>query len=424
MAYYRFLTDRDYDAIATEEHMRQLIREVPQRIPQAEARAEMQLLEYLDQYYEIEKVLAVGKNIREYNVNVCYPGQVHIRKDEVIYKTLTHINACRRPTKTPYWAQVVDFVDPHLIDRAAKYSQLRTYAKGEVVRFGTEYWQCVTPHGYESGEVHMPGVTTWKEADVAEWAPNCEWEKDQVCSYNGQFYQYLGNEDEDVDEDNTGDNSSDEPDNSDTDKEEEVEEGDDSLTGEEDVETHSEAPEDKEDVEVKEEGDENDEGGETPSEPTNPDLPSEEIPLTPEEDEKWGLIGEYSEELEYDYSEEARDYVVFDDSVYYPILNPNADALEEGVNIIRDDPRNQNVVAHLSRIALYHLHSIISPTNISETRRWQYEDSITWLYNASKFKINPQLPRKKERGSCQPKVDWALETFQKDYNPNENAWLI
>ena len=96
----------------------------------------------------------------------------------------------------------------------------------------------------------------------------------------------------------------------------------------------------------------------------------------------------------------------------------------EGKNIIRDDPRNINIVAHMSRIALYHLHSIISPTNISETRRWAYEDSITWLYNASKFKINPQLPRKREHDSNLPKVDWALATFQKDFDPNENAWLI
>lgn len=61
MAYLRFLTDKDYCSIATEEHMKQIIRDVPERIPQAEQRAEMQMLEYLDQYYEIEKVLAVGK---------------------------------------------------------------------------------------------------------------------------------------------------------------------------------------------------------------------------------------------------------------------------------------------------------------------------------------------------------------------------
>lgn len=379
MAYNRFLTNKDYCSIATEEHMRQIIRDVPERIPQAEHRAEMQLLEYLDQYYEIEKLLAVGKNIREYNVAVSYPGQVYIRKDEEIYKTLTSINGYKVPTKVEYWRQVVDFIDPRLIDHARKYSQLRMYSKGEVVRFGTEYWQCVTPHGYEAGEIHLPGVKAWREAEVTPWEPNMEWRKDQVCSYNGQFYQYFG--EPETTPPTEGDGAA-----------ETVSEADDNTEG----------------------------GGETP----DPDTPSEEPVLTPEEDDLWGLIGEYSKELEYDWSENAHDYVVAEDTVFYPVLNPNPDKLEEGVNITRDDPRNPNVVAHMSIIALYHLHSVIAPTNIPETRRIAYEDSIQWLYNASKFKINPQLPRKHERESCMPKVDWACSTFQRDYDPNENPWLI
>lgn len=355
MAYLRFLTNKDYCSIATEEHMKQLIRDEEIRIPQAEQRAEMQILEYLDQYYEIEKILAVGKNIREYNVCVSYPGQVWIKKDEEIYKTLTCINGLKKPTKKIYWKQVVDFIDPRLIEHAKKYSQLRTYSKGEVVMFGTEYWQCLIPHGFESGEIHLPGARTWKEVEVTSWEPNLEWEENQVCSFNEQFYQFLGKNKSEEDE----------------------------VKG----------------------------------------VPEESV-LTPEEDDRWGLIGEYSDELEYDYSEGAYDYVVAENTVFYPVMNPNPDKLIDGVNITRDDPRNANIVAHMSRIALYHLHSIISSTNVPETRRWQYEDSMTWLYNASKFKINPQLPRKREKDSCLPKVDWACETFQRDYDPNDNAWLI
>lgn len=379
MAYNRFLTNKDYCSIATEEHMRQIIRDVPDRIPQAEQRAEMQILEYLDQYYEIEKILAVGKNIREYNVGVSYPGQVWIRKDEEIYKTLTCINGYKKPTKIEYWRQVVDFIDPRLIEHARKYSQLRMFSKGEVVKFGTEYWQCLVPHGYEAGEIHLPGVKAWREAEIIPWEPNLEWEKNQVCSYNEQFYQFLG-------ESEPAESSEPNP--------------DDGVAS---------VNEDNSDIE---------------EEPATPNPPVEESVLTPEEDDRWGLIGEYSEELEYDYSENARDYVVAEGTVFYPVLNPNPDKLVEGVHITRDDPRNANIVAHMSRIALYHLHSIISPTNISETRRWAYEDSIQWLYNASKFKINPQLPRKREHESCMPKVDWACATFQRDYDPNENAWLI
>ena len=399
MTYHRFLTNKDYDCIATHEHMRQLIRDEPERVPQAEQRAEMQIMEYLDQYYEIEKVLAVGKNIREYNVGITYPGQIWIRKDEVIYKTLTRINGRKKPTKVVYWKQVDDFVPPHLIDHAKKYSQLCTYAKGEIVRFGTEYWQCVTPHGYSAGKIHTPGINAWKEVEVTPWEPNLEWEKDQVCSFNGLFYQYLGVIE---DEDGMNDNTSDE--NGAPDPDPEIDEEDITQTNDEINEGGKEPEEGKSDGES--------------------DASEDENVLTPEDDDSWGLIGEYSEELEYDYSEDVRDYVVAEDTVFYPMYNPNPDALEEGVNITRDDPRNANIVAHLSRIALYHLHSIIAPTNVPETRRWAYEDSIQWLYNASKFKINPQLPRKREKDSCVPKVDWACETFQRSYDPNENPWLI
>lgn len=359
MAYHRFLTNRDYISIATDEHMRQIIRDVPERIPQAEQRAEMQILEYLDQYYEIEHILAVGKNIREYKPCVTYPANVFIKYNEEIVKTLVCINGNKKPTKMQYWKQVQEFIDPRLIDGARKYSQLCMYSKNDVVRFGTEYWQCLIPHGYEAGEIHVPGANAWREADVIPWEPNLTWDKDQVCSFNEHFYQFLGEQKID--------------------------------------------------------------GGESNNEGEN--TSSEEV-LTPEDDDRWGMIGEYSDLLEYDFSEEARDYVVAENTVFYAVINPNMDKLEEGVNIIREDPRNANIVAHMCRIALYHLHSIISPTNISETRRWAYEDSIQWLYNASKFKINPQLPRKHERETGMPKVDWACATFQRDYNPNENPWLI
>lgn len=374
--------------------MKQIIRDVPDRIPQAEQRAEMQILEYLDQYYEIEKVLSVGKNIREYNHNVTYPGGIWIKKDGDIYKTLRGINGLKKPTKTVYWKQIVEFIDPRLIDGARKYSQLRMHEKGEVVMFGTEYWQCETPHGYEAGEVHLPGASSWVEAEVTAWEPNFDWVKDQVCSYNGKFYQYL-----------VDDKEGEEVGGGIVQEEVQVETGNqDAVDGEENS------------------GQENSNDSENASEENVQVM--EETVLTPEEDDRWGLIGDYSEELEYDYSEGVRDYVVAENSVFYPVMNPNPDKLVDGENITRDDPRNQNIVAHMSRIALYHLHSIISPTNISETRRWAYEDSITWLYNASKFKINPQLPRKRDRETGMPKTDWACATFQRDYNPNENAWLI
>lgn len=348
MAYLRFLTDNDYISLVTEEHWKQILRDKHERIVQAEQRAEMNMLEYLDQYYEIEKVLSVGKNIREHNVAVSYPANIWLQKDGKIYRTLTALNGYRKPTRKVYWEKIVDFIEPALMENARKYSQLRMYAKGEVVIFGTEYWRCLIPHGYEANEIHIPGANAWQEAEVHHWEPMVRWKKDEVCLYNGNFYQFLS---------------------------EGLAEG-------------------------------------------------EENASNPEEDDAWGMIGEYSSELEYDWSDGVYDYVACEDAVFYPIMNPNADAFEEGVNVMLDDPRNINVVAHMSRIALYYAHQLISPTNISETRKWAYEESMTWLYNASKFKINPQLPRKREHETGNTRVDWALATFQKSYDPFENSWLI
>lgn len=351
MSYRRYLTNTDYHSLISTEHFNQLVRDIPERITQAEQRAEMQILEYLDQYYDIEKVLATGKNIREYNNLISYPAQTYIRIDETIYKTLTRINGLKRPDFKVYWERIVDFVDPQKIETALPYSQLKTYAIGEVIKFGGEYWQCSHANGFDLKNIQIPGDTTWKAVDIREWEPNCQWSKNEVCHYEKNFYQYLLSEEE-----------------------------------AEGLENHG--------------------------------------VLSPEEDDAWGMIGDYSETYKYNYSEGAYDYVVCDGYVFYPVMNPNPDALEEGVNIMKDDPRNMSIITHMSRIAIYHLHALISPTNISETRRWGYEDSISWLYNASKFKINPQLPRKKDNESGESKVDWACATYQRDYNPYENAWLI
>lgn len=143
--------------------------------------------------------------------------------------------------------------------------------------------------------------------------------------------------------------------------------------------------------------------------------------LTPVEDDTWSLIGDYTPL--YNYSLNEHDYVVADGSVFEPISNPNVDEVNVGSNIIRDDPRNINVITHMVRIACYYLHQMISPTNISESRRLAYEDSINWLANAARFKINPKIPRKLEAEHGAEVVDFALETYQREFDPNQDMWL-
>lgn len=144
--------------------------------------------------------------------------------------------------------------------------------------------------------------------------------------------------------------------------------------------------------------------------------------ITPVDDETWSLIGDYSSK--YNYTLQSHDYVVVGNCVFEPIMNPNADKVVVGSNIIRDDPRNINVITHMTRISCYYLHQMISPTNISESRRLAYEDSILWLANAARFKINPKIPRKHEDEHGTEVVDFALETYQREFDPYQDMWLI
>lgn len=345
MAYQRFLTNKDYRAVLTEEQFEMLVNGDENRLSQAERSAEMNFLEYLDQHYEIEKVLRVGKAIREYNSGVTYPANVHFKKDGTIYKTLKPINGCKQPDTIIYWEQLTELFAIPDADRKPKYSQLHTYGVGDIVRFGTEWWVCKTPNGYNLNDIRIPGVKIWGKVNVTEWQPNMEWQLHQVCIYKFLYY-------------------------------------------------------------IKSEVKEND---------------TDEV-LTPETDDTWSLIGEYT--TDYNYTVGEFDYVVKGNDVFEPLINPNADKVTEGVNIIADDPRNPNVVTHMTNIACYYLHQMISPTNISETRRWAYEDSITWLSNAARFKINPKLPRKHDCENGGEVVDFALETYQREFDPSNDMWLI
>lgn len=354
MAYQRFLTNKDYEALVNSEQFAMLVNNNQERVSEAERSAEMNFLEYLDQYYEIEKLLMVGKSIRDYSAEVRYPANAFFKYKGYIYRALQQINGRTKPTGKMYWQQLTELFDIPDVERKPKFSQLATYGLGDIVKFGTEYWVCKIPCGYELDNVVIPGIAVWEPVEVTEWEANLEWEQYQVCSYKDNYYMKT-----------------------------EVGEGE-----------------------------------------------SEEV-LTPTEDDTWGLIGEYSSDYNYSYSDEDHDYVVFENAVYRPVMNPNADAVvlpgnddNLAPNVMRDDPRNANVITHMTRIACYYLHQMISPTNISETRRWAYEDSMTWLLNCSKFKINPHLPRKKEPDGRENKVDWALETYQRKFDPYENSWLI
>lgn len=139
----------------------------------------------------------------------------------------------------------------------------------------------------------------------------------------------------------------------------------------------------------------------------------------PMESDDWGMIGEYDENYKYELN--SHEYVVYKGIVFYPVMNPNSEELVMNTNIKVDDPRNPNLKKHILRLAVYELHKLISPTNISSARVVDYQTSIEWLRDASKLKLSPGIPR---RVACdrKPVADFATATFQRSYDPYENMW--
>lgn len=142
----------------------------------------------------------------------------------------------------------------------------------------------------------------------------------------------------------------------------------------------------------------------------------------PLDNDCWGQIGEYDPALN-DYRLAGNEYVVMDDQVYAPVMNPNSDELKLGYNIKRHDPRHPNVKKHLLRLAVYELHKLVSPNNVSSARITDYETSIMWLRDAGRLKLNPGLPRKIDTDG-KPVADFVVATYMRDYDPYKNPWHI
>lgn len=143
--------------------------------------------------------------------------------------------------------------------------------------------------------------------------------------------------------------------------------------------------------------------------------------IDPLNSDNWGAIADYtSEHNEYELS--GHEYVVYEGRVFYPEMDPNSDLPKIGKNLFLHDPRNFNIKKHLLRLSIYELTKLIAPNNVSTVRMKDYEDSMKWLNDASKLRLNPQIPRKLAEDN-KPVMDWQLATFQTDYDPYKNPWL-
>lgn len=383
--YKRFLNNADYLSIVTEEALSQLIRDREERLAQAEEAAEASIVEYLTENYEIEKALAIGKNLLKYNEQTTYPVGAHFYLDNKIMEVIRTINGRKSPTIEPYWEECCDIVDRH--DHVRPYSQTQNYQPGDIVMFSGIYYKCLQYNGTNYNDIRIPGINAWTmKEDVCEWVANYQYNLWDVVEYEGHFYTLIKLEQEGYGQEET---------------EEPEEQGD-------PIEELSDIGDEEDD------GDGVIENEETPA-------PKMDLTINPYESECWGLIGDYDETYEYELSE--NEYVAFNGAVFYPTMNPNHDEPQIGYNIQVGDPRNGNIKKHMLRLAVYELHKLISPNNVSSARITDYETSIMWLRDASRLKINPQIPRKLDEEK-KPVADFAVATFMRDYDPNKNPWQI
>lgn len=143
--------------------------------------------------------------------------------------------------------------------------------------------------------------------------------------------------------------------------------------------------------------------------------------IDPLQSGNWGAIADYDPEYNA-YELSGYEYVVYEGRVFCPETDVNADIPEVGKNLVLHDPRNYNLKRHMIRLAIYELTKQIAPNNVSVVRMRDYEDSMKWLNDASKLRINPQIPRRLDEDK-KAVTEWQLATFQSDYDPYKNPWL-
>lgn len=337
--YRRFLNDNDYLSIITSEALSQITRGNSERFIQAEESAEMSIVEYLSENYEIEAELNKGKYIAEYDRRISFPVGAHIYLDGRLYEVIRSIAGYKAPASVDYWEE---YLNIHAdIDKFPCYSQFATYRKGDIALFNGVAYICLNENGYKFGNIRIPLVSAWQEVFSIEWDP-VEYQLWDIVRFEGAYYTLITLEGFDNNK-------------------------------------------------------------------------------TPMQSDCWGAIADYNTGYN-NYELNGHDYVIYNDRIYLPEMDVNADIPEIGNNLSLHDPRNYNLKKHMIRLAIYELTKLISPNNVSIIRVKDYESSMKWLNDVSKLRLNPQIPRKLAENN-QEIMDWQLATFQTEYNPHNNPWL-
>lgn len=123
--YKRFLNNSDYLGVITPEALAQITRGNDEHFAQAEESAEMSIVEYLSENYEIEQELNKGKYIAGYDRRITFPVGAHIYFEGNICEVIRSISGYKAPAGVIYWEEYTDTV-PSTGD-IQRYSQFGTY---------------------------------------------------------------------------------------------------------------------------------------------------------------------------------------------------------------------------------------------------------------------------------------------------------
>jgi len=337
--YLRFLNDNDYLGVITKDALLQMTRNNSERFLQAEESAEMSIIEYLSENYEIETELNKGKYIAEYNRQISYPVGVHLYYDDKIYEVIRSLSGYKAPSDKEYWLEFTDLITD--IESIENYSQFKTYYPNDRVIYNGFVFICQFENGFKFADIRIPMVSGWLEVEHSSWQP-IDYSLWEIVEFERQFYTLLYLEDYDNNK-------------------------------------------------------------------------------NPYESDNWGAVADYDNDYN-SYNLSEQEFVVYNGKVFYPETDVNADVPQIGINLSLHDARNYNLKKHMVRLAIYELTKLIAPNNVSIVRVRDYEDSMKWLSDASKLKLNPQIPRK-IADDKKAVTDWQLATFQNDYDPNRNPWL-
>lgn len=186
--YRRFLNDKDYLSIVTAEALSQMTRGNSDRFTQAEEAAEMSIMEYLSENYEIEKELAKGKYIAEYDRKITFPISAHIYWEGNLYEVIRSISGYKAPASMEYWEEHVDI--NLMFDTVPSYSQFATYQKGDIVQYNDAVFICLNENGYKFENIRMPLILPWIEALYNDWEP-IEYTLWDIVKYEGAYYTLI-----------------------------------------------------------------------------------------------------------------------------------------------------------------------------------------------------------------------------------------